>query len=193
MFAARGVASHSSDAERRNLMTKSSEVDFGDSLFDQIKVFIIGFGIATLIAVAIGVTGIHYAKGRIGSVETKYTQAQTDLALAEIEMIGIQSQVEEVRQYLVQLSDENKAMQAEIQAWLDADPGRDEISRYSYARGLYDTCVAVGVSYFNAPPLEARVQCLQSISNAMASGEYYEAPSEGFVWPLPAPMPIEGG
>lgn len=174
-------------------MTKENGADFGDSLSDQIKVFIIGFGIAALIAIGIGVAGIRYAKGRIETAEAKYVQAQTDLALAEIEMIGIQSQVEEVRQYLVQLSDQNTAMQAEIQAWLDADPGRDEISRYSYARGLYDTCVAVGVSYFNAPPLEARVQCLQSISNAMASGKYYEAPSEGFVWPLPMPAPTEGG
>lgn len=173
-------------------MTENNEINFGDSLFEQAKVLLIGFGIAALIAVGIGVVGIRYAKDRIESAEAKYTQAQTDLALAEIEMIGIQSQVEEVRQYLVQLSDENKAMQAEIQAWMDADPGRDEISRYSYARGLYDTCVAVGVNYFNVSLFEAREQCLQSISDAMASGEYYEAPSEGFVWPLPIPTEGEG-
>lgn len=59
-----------------------------------------------------------------------------------------------------------------------------ELSRYSYARGMYDSCIVISVYLFGQPPAFATRDCMMSIAKAMASGNFYEMPSPGFEWPL---------
>ena len=60
----------------------------------------------------------------------------------------------------------------------------ENISRQSYARGMYDSCMVISVFIFGQPVTSAMTDCMSSVAKAMASGNYYETPSPGFEWPL---------
>ena len=60
----------------------------------------------------------------------------------------------------------------------------ENISRQSYARGMYDSCMVISIFVFGQPEMSAMTNCMNSVTKAMASGNYYETPSPGFEWPL---------
>ena len=56
-------------------------------------------------------------------------------------------------------------------------------SRYSYARGMYDSCMVISIFAFGQSGTFASQDCIAGVTEAMASGNYYEMPSPGFEWP----------